>query len=174
MAVSPFLLHGSFILLPVSFLFSLLCIILALISASSLSGSSSLSGEPVVEGWAGWRSAAASGHGAGGGHPRGAEQTPAVHVLHTQVWPGWAASGEDRKHANPHMSAEESVGIYQPAESLSNNKQPALQDELTGRVSASLCQHRNLNHGVCVYIHQINMLKVCLQLEVWRTLLKLL
>lgn len=61
----------------------------------SRSGASSLSGEPVVEGRAGRRSAAAAGQGAGGGHPGGAEQTPAVHVLHTQIRPGGAAAGEE-------------------------------------------------------------------------------
>lgn len=64
----------------------------------SASGASSLSGEPVVEGRAGRCSAAAAGQGAGGGHPGGAEQTPAVHVLHTQIRPGGATAGEDGGH----------------------------------------------------------------------------
>lgn len=49
----------------------------------------------MVEGRAGRCSAAAAGQGAGGGDAGGAEQTPAVHVLHTQIRPGGAAAGED-------------------------------------------------------------------------------
>ena len=49
----------------------------------------------MVEGRACRGSAAAAGQGAGGGHPGGAEQTPAVHVLHTQIRPGGAAAGEE-------------------------------------------------------------------------------
>ncbi len=49
----------------------------------------------MVEGRAGRCSAAAAGQGAGGGHAGGAEQTPAVHVVHTQIRPGGAAAGEE-------------------------------------------------------------------------------
>lgn len=67
-------------------------------AASSLSswssGPSSLSGEPVVEGRACWSSAASAGPRAGGGHAGGAEQTPAVHVVYTQIRPGGAAAGQ--------------------------------------------------------------------------------
>lgn len=55
----------------------------------------------MAEGRASRCSAAAAGPRAGGGHPRGTEQTPAVHVLHTQIRPGGAAAGEEsskKKH----------------------------------------------------------------------------
>ena len=68
---------------------------------TGLTGASSLSGEPVAEGRTGRRSAAAAGQGAGGGHPGGAEPTPAVYVIHTQIRPGWTTSGEDKRHSNP-------------------------------------------------------------------------
>ena len=54
----------------------------------------------MVEGRAGRCSAAAAGQGAGGGDAGGAEQTPAVHVLHTQIRPGGAAAGEDTTNTN--------------------------------------------------------------------------
>lgn len=87
------------ILFPSSFLIFSLCLV-------SSSGASSLSGEPVAEGRAGRCSAAAPEQGAGSGHPGGAEQTPPVHVLLTQIRPGRAATGEEdrmqtqtRRHA---------------------------------------------------------------------------
>lgn len=59
------------------------------------SGASSVSGEPVAAGRAGQSPAAAAGQRAGGGHVGGAQQAPAVHVLHTQIRPGGAAAGEN-------------------------------------------------------------------------------
>lgn len=61
----------------------------------SLSGTSSVSGKPVVKGWTGWCSAATAGQGAGGGHLGGTEQTPAVHVLPAEIWHGGAATGKE-------------------------------------------------------------------------------
>lgn len=51
----------------------------------SFTGTSSVPGEPVVERRAGWFTAAPPRQGAGGGNTRGAEQTPAVHVLHKEI-----------------------------------------------------------------------------------------
>lgn len=51
----------------------------------SLTGASPVSGEPVVERRAGRGTAAPPRQGAGGGHTRGAEQAPAVHVLHQEI-----------------------------------------------------------------------------------------
>lgn len=61
---------------------------------SASSGAPSVSGEPVAEGRAGQSSAEAAGQRAGSGGAGGAQQTPAVHVLHTQIRPGGAAAGE--------------------------------------------------------------------------------
>lgn len=80
--------------LPRSFLYPLCKAPFFSFFVSFPSGASSLSGEPVVTGRAGWCSAATAGQGAGGGHPGGTEQTPAVHVLHTQIRHGGAAAGE--------------------------------------------------------------------------------
>lgn len=49
----------------------------------------------MVKGRAGWCSAATAGQRAGGGHAGRTEQTPAVHVLHTQIRLGGAAAGEE-------------------------------------------------------------------------------
>lgn len=51
----------------------------------ALTGASPVSGEPVVERRAGRCPAAPPRQGAGGGHAGGAEQTPAVHVLHKEI-----------------------------------------------------------------------------------------
>lgn len=50
----------------------------------------------MAAGRAGRGAAAAAGQGAGGGDPGGAEQAPALHVLHPQIRPGGAAAGEER------------------------------------------------------------------------------
>lgn len=49
----------------------------------------------MAEGRAGQSSAEAAGQRAGSGGAGGAQQTPAVHVLHTQIRPGGAAAGEN-------------------------------------------------------------------------------
>lgn len=49
----------------------------------------------MAAGRAGQSPAAAAGQRAGGGHVGGAQQAPAVHVLHTQIRPGGAAAGEN-------------------------------------------------------------------------------
>lgn len=48
----------------------------------------------MVKRRAGWSSAATAGQGAGGCHAGGTEQTPAVHVFHTQIRLGGAAAGK--------------------------------------------------------------------------------
>lgn len=58
-------------------------------------GTSSVPGEPVVERRVGRFTAAPPRQGAGGGNTRGAEQTPAVHVLHKEIWCGGATNGEE-------------------------------------------------------------------------------
>lgn len=65
----------------------------------------------MAERRAGQRSAAAAGHGAGGGDPGGAEQTPAVHVLHTQIRPGRASSGEENLPADDCVNVLERIDL---------------------------------------------------------------
>lgn len=67
---------------------------------SASSGAPPVSGEPVAEGRAGQSSAEAAGQGAGSGGAGGAKQTPAVHVLYTQIRPGGAAAGESDECAS--------------------------------------------------------------------------
>lgn len=91
--ISPFYsCHSPVLSLPTSSPLILSSFFSSFVSLST--GASSVSGEPVVEGRAGWCSAATAGKGTGGCHTGGTQQTPAVHVHHTEIRLRGAAAGE--------------------------------------------------------------------------------